>query len=164
MMDPAFTAEGFFLGFQVRKEFAAHLTFEQLKNTITSCLQINRIMRTGKNTELILRIAGDKKIVEDKACQKTNWRELDCLSMLKEHLIDITGQNEEFGQKIKTFDIDQTMDYEVFGGMSFDQYLDQMLKPVAQRMIKVRNLKYLFEQPEKQKESEEIKYYADQAV
>ena len=37
------------------------------------------------------------------------------------------------------------MDYEVFGGMSFDQYLDQMLKPVAQRMIKVRNLKYLFE-------------------
>ena len=81
-----------------------------------------------------------------KACQKTNWRELDCLSMLKEHLTDITGQNEEFEQEIKTFDIDQTLDYEVFGGMSFDQYLDQMLKPVAERMVKVRNLKYLFEE------------------
>ena len=52
-------------------------------------------MKSGKNTELILRSANEKKILEDKAVQKTAWRELDCLSMLKEHLTDMTGSNEE---------------------------------------------------------------------
>ena len=45
-------------------------------------------MRVGKNTDMILKYAEHKKTYEEKASQKTNWRELDCVQMLQEHLID----------------------------------------------------------------------------
>ena len=91
------------------------MSYAHLKNAVKSCLYVNTIIKKGKTDDFQLKLSQPKPQLTSTGTQKTPWRSLECLSLLKAHLVDLLAgsnepQHQDLSQKFKTFDFDDILD------------------------------------------------------